>query len=267
MDIVIQYSMEEKGNDMNFGYTNDLVIFGVDSRRDDNLRSLPKKYLSVLLVKRNKAPYKNKWCLPGGFVRLNETSKEASLRILKKETGLENVYMQQIGVNDDIKRDPRGRIVSTTYMALIDRTMLTDELLEEACWFDLFVLEDGNDIKLLLKNGDIELDLVVSKNPIDLYTNVNEYEAETKTLAFDHDKVLVSSLEELRNKVNQTNIVFHLMPTLFTIGELKQVYELLLGKQLINSVFRRKIAEKIDVTEEYVKTGGHRPSLLCRYKK
>jgi hypothetical protein len=72
---------------------------------------------------------------------------------------------------------------------------------------------------------------------------------------------------ELRNKVNHTDIVFHLMPNLFTIGELKQVYELLLGKKLINSAFRRKIAEKVEFTEEEIKTGGHRPSLLCRYKK
>lgn len=252
---------------MNYGYTNDLVIFGVDSRRDDNLRSLPQKYLSILLVKRNKAPYKNKWCLPGGFVRSNETSKEASIRILKKETGLENVYMQQIGVNDDVRRDPRGRIISTTYMALIDRTQLDNELLKDAEWFDLFVLEDDSDIKILLKNDENELNLVVSKKPIDLFTNVNEYVAQSKSLAFDHDKILVSSLEELRNKVNQTDIVFHLMPSLFTIGELKQVYELLLGKKLINSVFRRKIAEKIEVTKESVKTGGHRPSLLCKYKK
>ncbi len=252
---------------MNFGYTNDLVIFGVDSRRDDNLRSLPKKYLSVLLVKRNKTPFKNKWCLPGGFVRNNETSKEASLRILKKETGLQNVYMQQIGVNDEVKRDPRGRIISTTYMALVDRTLLTEELLEEARWFDLFVVEEDNNIKIELKNDLDEMKLSVTKKPIDIYTNVNEYVAVSKELAFDHDKILGSSLMELRNKVNDTDIVFHLMPTLFTIGELKQVYELLLGKSLINSVFRRKIADKIIVTEEYVKTGGHRPSLLCKYKE
>ncbi len=252
---------------MNFGYTNDLVIFGVDSRRDDNLRSLPKKYLSVLLVKRNKTPFKNKWCLPGGFVRNNETSKEASLRILKKETGLQNVYMQQIGVNDEVKRDPRGRIISTTYMALVDRTLLTEELLEEARWFDLFVVEEDNNIKIELKNDLDEMKLSVTKKPIDIYTNVNEYVAVSKELAFDHDKILGSSLMELRNKVNDTDIVFHLMPALFTIGELKQVYELLLGKSLINSVFRRKIAEKIQVTKEYVKTGGHRPSLLCKYKE
>jgi ADP-ribose pyrophosphatase YjhB (NUDIX family) len=251
---------------LNFGYSNDLVIFGVDSRRDDNLRSLPRKYLSILLVKRNKTPYKNKWCLPGGFIKNNETSKEATNRVLKKETGLENVYLQQISVNDDVRRDPRGRIISTTYMALIDRTLLKDDLLDEAEWFDIYTKEDKNNIKVTLTNGTEEINFSVLKEEVDKLTNNYEYKVVDKKLAFDHDKILVSSLMELRNKVNDTDIVFHLMPTLFTIGELKQVYELLLGKSLINSVFRRKIAEKIQVTKEYVKTGGHRPSLLCKYK-
>ncbi len=251
----------------NFGYSNDLVIFGVDSRRDDNLRSLPKKYLSILLVKRNKTPYKNKWCLPGGFIKNNETSKEATNRVLKKETGLENVYLQQISVNDDVRRDPRGRIISTTYMALIDRTLLKDELLEEAEWFDIYTKEDKDVVKVTLTNGSEEINFDVLKVEVDKLTNNYEYKVVDKKLAFDHDKILASSLMELRNKVNDTDIVFHLMPTLFTIGELKQVYELLLGKSLINSVFRRKIADKIIVTDEYVKTGGHRPSLLCKYKE
>lgn len=251
---------------MDFGYTNDLVIFGVDSRRDDNLRSLPRKYLSILLVKRKKTPYKNKWCIPGGFVKNNETSKDATLRILKKETGLENVYLQQIGVNDDVKRDPRGRIISTTYMALVDRTLLSPDLLDDAEWFDLETTEDKNNIHVVLRNEKEEIKFSVTKVEVDKLTNNYEYKVQEKKLAFDHDKVLVSSLMELRNRVNHTDIVFHLMPDLFTIGELKQVYELLLGKKLINSAFRRKIAEKIQVTKKSVKTGGHRPSLLCKYK-
>ncbi len=251
---------------MDFGYTNDLVVFGVDSRRDDNLRSLPRKYLSILLVKRKKTPYKNKWCIPGGFVKNNETSKDATLRILKKETGLENVYLQQIGVNDDVKRDPRGRIISTTYMALVDRTLLSPDLLDDAEWFDLETTEDKNNIHVVLRNEKEEIKFSVTKVEVDKLTNNYEYKVQEKKLAFDHDKVLVSSLMELRNRVNHTDIVFHLMPDLFTIGELKQVYELLLGKKLINSAFRRKIAEKIQVTKKSVKTGGHRPSLLCKYK-
>ena len=114
--------------DSKVAYTTDLLIFGIDSRESDNLRSLPKKYFSILLVKRNKEPFMNKWCLPGGFVNSDETSKEASIRILKKETSLSNVYMQQVGVYDSVNRDPRGRVISSSYMALIDRTILKEEL-------------------------------------------------------------------------------------------------------------------------------------------
>ena len=252
---------------MNFGYTNDLVIFGVDSRRDDNLRSLPQKYLSILLVKRNKEPDKGRWCLPGGFVESEETSKDSTKRILKKETGLSNVYLQQIGVYDGVDRDPRGRIISTTYMALIDRTLIKSELNEDAAWFDIDIEEKNKKIDVVLKNEQEVIKLSVKKETVDELTDVYDYKLIDRSLSFDHDIILVSALMELRNKVNHTDIVFHLMPNLFTIGELKQVYELLLGKKLINSAFRRKIAEKVEFTEEAIKTGGHRPSLLCRYKK
>lgn len=252
---------------MSFKYANDLVIFGVDSRRDDNLRSLPKKYLSVLLVKRTKEPDKDKWCLPGGFVEENETSKDATLRILKKETGLDNVYLQQLSVNDDVDRDPRGRIISTTYMALIDRTLIDNELNENASWFDLNIEETSKKINVLLNNKEEAITFEVKKEIIDSLTNIYDYNILDKKLAFDHDKILVKSVVDLHNKVEHTDIIFHLMPNLFTIGELKQVYELLLGKKLINSAFRRKIKDKVKLTDKFVKTGGHRPSQLCKYNK
>lgn len=250
---------------MSFRYANDLVIFGVDSRRDNNLRSLPKKYLSVLLVKRTKEPDKDKWCLPGGFVEEDETSKEATIRILKKETNLESVYLQQISVNDDLDRDPRGRIISTTYMALIDRTLINKNLSENAAWFDIEMEEENDKIIINLSNDTEKIHFSVKKQSIDILTNVNEYILIDKKLAFDHDKIITSTLMELHNKVENTDIIFHLMPSLFTIGELKQVYELLLGKKLINSAFRRKISDKIKVTNKAIKTGGHRPSFLCKY--
>ena len=252
---------------MKFGYTNDLVIFGVESRRDGNVRTLPQKYLSVLLIRRNKNPHKNKWSLPGGFIDINETSKDASIRVLKKETNLENVYMQQIGVNDGVDRDSRGRIVSTTYMALIDRTVITDELSEDASWFDLDITEKDNIINISLHNGEEEMCFKVKRNTIDRKSNEYEYLIKDNCLAFDHDVILVKSLMELRNKVNNTDIVFNLMPKLFTVGELKQVYELLLGKKLVNSAFRRWISNRIEFSGKYVSTGGHRPSELCRYKE
>ncbi len=247
---------------MNFGYANDLVIFGVDSRRNDNLRVLPVKHLSVLLVKRNKKPDEGKWSLPGGFIGIDETSKDASIRVLKKETGLDNVYMQQIGVNDLVSRDSRGRIISTTYMALVDRTLTLNDLNKDASWFDLEI----NDNKIVLSNEQEKIEFKVKRKVIDQKSKEYEYELVDKSLAFDHDVILYKSLMELRNKVENTDIVFNLMPELFTVGELKQVYELLLGKSLINSAFRRWINDRIEFSGQYVSTGGHRPSELCRYK-
>ena len=247
---------------MNFGYANDLVIFGVDSRRDDNLRVLPVKHLSVLLVKRSKEPDIGKWGLPGGFINLDETSKDASIRVLKKETGLDNVYMQQIGVNDLVSRDSRGRIISTTYMALVDRTLIKSELNKDASWFDLEI----NDEKIVLSNQEDRIEFKVKRNVIDEKSQEYEYELVDQKLTFDHDIILYKALMELRNKVKNTDIVFNLMPELFTVGELKQVYELLLGKKLVNSAFRRWINDRIEFSGQYVSTGGHRPSELCRYR-
>ena len=113
---------------MKIDYTSDLLIFGIDSRSNNNVRALPKKYFSLLLVKRNKEPFINRWCLPGGYVNSNETAKHAAVRILEKETSLNEVYMQQVGVYDSIDRDPRGRTVSSSFMALIDRTLLRQDL-------------------------------------------------------------------------------------------------------------------------------------------
>lgn len=253
---------------MKIDYTSDLLIFGIDSRESGNVRSLPKKYFSILLVKRNKEPFMNKWCLPGGYVNSDETSKEASLRILKKETALSNVYMQQVGVYDAIDRDPRGRTITTAYMALIDRTILKEELDSNALWFDIEVLEKDSSINVRLVNDEEEISYEVKKITIDKKTKEYDYEIVNKSdLAFDHDEIIVKGIMDLRHKVESTDIVFNLMPEEFTIGQLKQVYSLLLGRELVNSAFRRVIAPKIIETGKMVRTGGHRPSVLCRYNE
>jgi len=252
---------------MKIDYTSDLLIFGIDSRVSSNVRSLPKKYFSILLVKRNKEPFKNKWCLPGGYVNSNETSKEAAIRILEKETSLKNVYMQQVGVYDSVDRDPRGRTVSSSYMALIDRSILNQDLSNDAAWFDIEIVEKDDVINVKLINEDI-IDYDVKKITIDKKTNEYEYEViSNNDLAFDHAEIIIKGIMDLRNKVNNTDIVFNLMPEEFTIGELKQVYSLLLGKELVNSAFRRVIAPKIVETGKMISTGGHRPSMLCKYKE
>ena len=117
-------------------------------------------------------------------------------------------------------------------------------------------MEEENDkIIINLSNDTEKIHFSVKKQSIDILTNVNEYILIDKKLAFDHDKIIASTLMELHNKVENTDIIFHLMPSLFTIGELKQVYELLLGKK----------SNKIKVTNKAIKTGGHRPSFLCKY--
>lgn len=252
---------------MKIDYTSDLLIFGIDSRESGNVRSLPKKYFSILLVKRNKEPFNNKWCLPGGYVESGETSKEAAIRILEKETSLKDVYMQQVGVYDSIDRDPRGRTISSSYMALIDRTILKQDLSSEAAWFDIEVVEKEDVISVKLINEEI-ISYDVKKITIDKKTNEYDYEIINDSgLAFDHDEIIVKGIMDLRYKVNSTDIVFNLMPEEFTIGELKQVYSLLLGKELVNSAFRRVIAPKIIETGKMVSTGGHRPSMLCKYNE
>lgn len=250
-----------------FNVTTDLLIFSVDSRYDNNPRTLPKKYISILLVKRDKDPFNNKWCLPGGFMKENETSNESAARILKKETDLENVYMQQIHVNDTIDRDPRGRIISISYLSLIDKSKLKSAIKESAAWFDIELTENNDSIKVKLVNNEELYEYTVTEKIKDIKTKEKEYFVSENDIAFDHAKLIIEGLMELRNKVNTTDIVFNLMPELFTIGELKQVYELLLGKKLINSAFRRTMADKYEMTDKVVKTGGHRPSNLYKYKE
>lgn len=255
-----------KDINFNIAFTSDMLIFGIDSRRDKNARALPQKYLSILLVKRSHEPFKNKWCLPGGFIGEEESSFDASLRVLKKETGLENVYMQKLSVNDEIKRDPRGRVISISYMALIDKTLLKESLNQDACWFDILLEENNNFIKVNLTNNIEDLCYNVEKVEIDKKSNEYNYKTKNNVLAFDHEEIIANGIMELKNKVNTTDIVFNLMPEYFTIGELKQVYEILLNKKFINSAFRRTIADKVELTKEMIKTGGHRPSILCKYK-
>lgn len=254
--------------DNKIAYTSDLLIFGIDSRNSGNVRSLPKKYFSILLVKRHKEPFNNKWCLPGGYVEARETSKEAAIRILEKETLVKDVYIQQVGVYDSINRDPRGRTVSAAYMSLIDRTILKQELSSDAAWFDIEIEEQKDVIKVkLIKEHEI-LSYEVKKITIDKKTNEYEYKITSSCdLAFDHAEIIIKGIMDLRHKVSSTDIVFNLMPEEFTIGELKQVYSLLLGKELVNSAFRRIIAPKIVETGKIISTGGHRPSMLCRYNE
>lgn len=247
--------------------TADILIFSVSSEKTNNYRKLSDKYLSVLLVKRNNYPFKDKWCLPGGFVGIEESIDKAAERILERETNLKDIYIEQLYTFGDPKRDPRMRVVSTAYVALVDKDQLTTPLKEEARWFRITTKEAKGKIEVVLKSEEEILTFQMKKVLKDRSSDRYWYEEiENKEIAFDHTRVIVSGLSRIKNKLEYTDIAFHLVPEEFTLGELQQVYEVILGKQLLDPAFRRIIADKVEKTGHYQTGGGHRPSALFRYK-
>ena len=248
--------------------TSDICLFSVADENQDNYRKLSKKYFSVLLVKRNTYPFKDKWCLPGGFVGINETSEDAARRVLSNETNLHNVYLEQLYTFDDINRDPRCRVCSVSYMGLVDKNKLDDSLFPNASWFNIICLEDDKSFHVTLDNGEEQLKFVVGKTLKEKTTDRYRFDVlENNDLAFDHPRLIIAGMERLKNKISYTDIVFNMMSEYFTLGELQQVYEVILGKKLLDPAFRRIIAGKVVKTDKIQTGGGHRPSVLFTYKK
>ena len=249
-------------------YTVDLLIFGISNKENSNIRELSKKNLSIILVKRDKDPFNNMLVLPGGYVNKNETSEEAAKRILEKETGLKDIQLYFSSISDDVKRDPRNRTISVSYLALVDIEKITNELKANSSWFDVdYVINDDN-INIKLFNENDSLLFTVDRKIIDKKSNLESYSLINKNkMGFDHELILIKGLMELRNKVQNTDIIFNLLPQRFTIGSLEQIFENILKEKIINSAFRRTYKDKLKVTNQMVKTGGHRPSYLYELKE
>lgn len=248
--------------------TSDILIFSVSNEEVSNYRKTDKKKMSILLVKRENYPFKDKWCLPGGFVDINEDLDESPKRILKKETNLDNIYLEQLYTFGSVDRDPRMRVVSTAYLALIDKNRLNNDITKNSSWFDIIDIDDTKDkVNITLDNGNETINFTIKKVLREQTTDRYSYYIEKNDkLAFDHAKVILSGIERLKNKIEYTDIVFNMMPDLFTLGELQQVYEVILGKKLLDPAFRRIISNKVEKTTK-MKTGeGHRPSYLFMYK-
>ena len=186
--------------------------------------------LKVLLVKRGIPPFKEEFALPGGFVHEHESLDAAAMRELREETGVSDVYLEQLYSFGDPGRDLRERVITVAYYALIlaDRSQLaagTDTT--EAAWWG------------------------VSRLP---------------ALAFDHRKIFDYALQRLRNKLEYTTVGFQLLPEKFSLTELQGVYEAILDKKLDKRNFRRKIEllKILKPTSEY-RRGGQRPARLYRF--
>ncbi len=248
--------------------TTDILIFSISEEYEDNYRKLSSKHFSVLLVKRDNYPYKDKWCLPGGFIKVDEDIEDAPIRILKNETGISDIYLEQLYTYGGVDRDPRMRVISTSYMALIDKNRLRDKLKDNASWFNITKEEDKNYIYVTLDNGTDILKYTIKKTLKEKTTDRYKFTVvENTSLAFDHPLVITSGMERLKNKASYTDVVFNMMPKYFTLGELQQVYEIILGKKLLDPAFRRIISDKVEKTDKVKTGGGHRPSVLFTYKE
>ena len=187
--------------------------------------------LQVLLVKRDLAPYKGRWAIPGGFVHLDESLESAARRELREETGVTDVYLEQLYTFGDPGRDPRGRVISVAYIALVPAPLTVEAGSDarEARWWPL---------------------------------------KDLPALAFDHDKIVQLALTRLRYKIEYSAVGFRLMQEHFTLSELQRAYEIILGEPLDKRNFRRRImeAEVIEPTDD-VRTGEGRPARMYRFRR
>lgn len=203
----------------------DAVVFGFDDQD-----------LKVLLIQRGIPPYAGKWALPGGFVHLDESLEDAVRRELKEETGLANVFLEQLYTFGDTTRDPRGRVVSVAYYALVklaDHQVRAATDAANAAWFAV---------------------------------------AELPPLAFDHASILETALKRLRGKVRYQPIGFELLPQKFTLSQLQHLYETILERPLDKRNFRKKIlsmgeGELLKDTQEIQQDVAHRAARLFSFNQ
>jgi len=262
--------------------TVDVLIFTILDEKSENYRKLDDKKLSLLLIKRGGHPFIDKWAIPGGFVNMNESLDEGAKRELKEETSVENVYLEQLYTYGDVNRDPRTRVISSAYMALVSSEKINIKAGDDASdvrWFNVdYKLvsrtvnkekkETTDRYKIILNSGDVTITSEIEN--VETYINGHK-ERETRiidngNLAFDHSKIIGYAIERLRNKIEYTDIAFNLMNEHFTLSELQQVYEIILDKELLKANFRRKINDYVIETNKYSeKKGGYRPSKLFKF--
>ena len=205
--------------------TVDMLIFTVNPEKDDSLE--------LLMIERGGHPFLGKWAIPGGFVEMEESLEEAAARELKEETDLSDIYMEQLYTFGDVGRDPRMRVISVAYMALVPK----------AKWF---TVKPGADDRLTLLSEDVCLS--------------------EEDIAFDHEKVIKTALQRLKNKVEYTDIAFELAGEEFTLTHLQSIYESVLGRQLHKPNFRRWIVDRVEKTGRMDTKSSGRPSCLYRKK-
>ena len=246
--------------------TVDIVIFTVADIQEENYRKLSEKELRVLLIKRGRHPYTGQWALPGGFVNPEETVGEAASRELAEEADISGGYLEQLYTFSKPKRDPRTWVISCAHMALIDSersSLRAGSDAEDARWFVVKTESAGKNVKLLLTNDDTELTADIEIRPKAMDMQI----IENNGLAFDHAEIIACAINRLRAKLEYTDLAFSLVGEKFTLTELQQVYEAILGKPLYKAAFRRKVKNLVTETDEYTQNAGHSPSQIFIHRK
>lgn len=220
----------------------DAVVFTIKTEEADSYRKLPEPDLKILLYKRNSEPFENKWCLPGGFLNIDESPEDNINRKLSEKSLVENCWLEQLYTFCDVDRDPRSRVISITYLGLMTESS-SRKFDNESNWFTVKFCENGS---FVFENDDCKLS--------------------EEDFGFDHYSIIKTAIERLQARAVYTDIVFNLLPEKFTLTGLQNVYEVILNKKDQAANFRRKIADFVEDTGELTSDKGHRPAKLFRKK-
>lgn len=206
--------------EQNIAVACDVVIFTVRGGK-----------LQLLLIQMTKPPYRARWACPGGLVQNHETLVTAAHRILREETNVKDIYLEQLYTFGNMKRDPSGRVVSVAYFALIDSTSIK--------------------LKTISKYA------AVKWSPINQLPH----------LAYDHDDVVKYAHQRLKWKLEYTNVAYSLLPAEFPFRDLQKVYEAILGKDLDKRNFKKRMLSLglIARINKQVRGAAHRPAYLYRF--
>jgi 8-oxo-dGTP diphosphatase len=214
------------------------------------LLSIREGHLQALLVKRTEPPFQGLWALPGGFIRMDESLDQSAARILSAKTGLERVFLEQLYTFGAPERDPRTRVLSVAYYALVDAHRFDGVDLEgrglslarlQVPWTG----EEGGPVQLLASTG------------------------KALALAFDHRDILALVVKRLRGKLDYAPIAFPLLPERFTLHDLQKVHEIVLGRKLNKDSFRKRLLATglLEATGEAQQAVDHRPAALYRHAR
>ncbi len=209
--------------------------------------------LKLLLIKRGNHPFLGSWALPGGFVNENETAYQAAARELEEETGLKDLYLDQVYTFSKPGRDPRTWVISIAYFALVSNLQQVAgyEDADDAAWFDLTFGEDR--LTIANQEKDIYIEYSLRKeyflNGAIRYTNYIPKLVSSASLAFDHVEIIIEAFKKLREQIYYGNQAFCLVDREFTLPELQAAYEAVLGHSLYKKSFRDMVRDRLEETD------------------